>query len=444
MPPLPAIRPLVALAALLGALGLAPLGGCALDRHQERLAALRAGGAWGPAADLLDKPEVRNDYGVRSRTLWLLERGAVAVALDDRETAVEMLNRAELRIADQRRTALTDIAQWTINDRTAPYQAAPHEDMYVNVLKMLAHLEAGVIHNGASVEARRYIEKTDQLRIWSDSFARAGRESLPAEDGVRAVLRDQAPAEFVESPLGTFLAAVTFMREGNPGFQGVAARRLLDTIQRQAGLVGPVRQESFEGIGEMRAQRGQLLAIGLSGQAPTKQAERIPPLLIGGVPIYFEIPRLTPYYSDVTSAEIEFDTGEVAPLDLVEMTGRVAEENYKRMLPAIYTRAFLRAAAKAAGSVLATSAATAPDDDARWLLALAGLAFMVATERADLRTWITLPARADGAVALIPPGATRARIVYRGPGGGTLHMSEWQPVAPDQRDLTTIVTHYWR
>jgi hypothetical protein len=430
---------LVAAGALIA---LVALGGCALDRHQEELGDLTAQGRYAEAAALLDRGGVRNTYGVRSRTLWLLERGTLAVAVDDRVAALEYLSRAELRIADQRRTALDNISRWTINDRTAPYQAAPHEDMYVNVLKMLAHLEAGVLYNGASVEARRYIEKTDYLRMWSDEFARAGRQRL-AEEGPRAQLRRDAPDEFIESPLGTFLVAATFMREGSVEHQRVAVRRLGQTIDYHGSLVGPVNRESFAGLDELRPRDGQLLAVALSGRGPTKYAERIPPLLIGGVPIYFEIPVLRGFRSEVAGAEVEFDTGEVAPLDLVELTGRVAEENYKRMLPGIYTRAFLRAAAKATGSAIGARAAS-DDPESQFLLALAGLAFVVATERADLRTWITLPARADGAIVQIPHGASQARIVYRAAGGGTLFSGPWRPVAPGDREMATIVTHYWR
>ncbi|MFG0285572.1 MAG: hypothetical protein ACF8R7_14235 [Phycisphaerales bacterium JB039] len=430
---------------VLSLLGLAALlAGCALDRNQETLARYHAEGRYDAAAKLLDDPDVQENYGVRSRTLWLLERGAVALANGDRDKTVEVLNTAEVRIARQRRTALDNIGQWTINDRTAPYQAAPHEDMYVNVIKMLAHLEAGVIYNGASVEARRYIDKTQYLRQWSDAMFKATGDSVPGGEDKRAQLRSDAPAEFIESPLGTFLAAVTFMREGKAEFQRVAALRLDETIQRQGSLIGAVKPESFEGLAERQPAPGQLLVVALSGRAPTKHAERIPPLLFGDVPIYFEIPVLSGYSAQVGAADLEFDTGERVSLDLIELTGRVAEENYKRMLPAIYTRAFLRAAAKSAAATVATRAVTDSNDDLRWLMRLAGLGMIVASERADLRTWIMLPARADGALLEIPAGASRARIVYRAPGGATLHTTEWTEVAPEARDLTTIVTHYWR
>lgn len=419
-------------------------GGCALDRHQGELTAFIDQGRYDAAAALLDEDDVRGAYGVRSRTLYLLERGTLAVALNDRDTAFEMLDRAEARIADQRRTALDNIARWTINDRTAPYQAAPHEDMYTNVLKMLSHLEAGVLHNGASVEARRYINKTEYLRVWSDEFARSGVDRLPPGEGVPAELRTgDTPDEFIESPLGTFLAGITFMREGSTEFQRVAARRLEQTLAYHGSLVGPVDPAAFEGFENLRAGPGQLLAVGLSGRGPTKRAESMPPLLIGDVPIYFEIPVLEGYRSEVASASVEFDTGEWAPLDLLELTGSVAAANYRRMLPGIYARAFLRAAAKAAGSTIVTRSAT-DDPETRLLLAVAGLIFTVGTERADLRTWISLPARADGAIVQIPEGATQARVVYRGPGGGTLYSGPWRAVAPDDPDMTTIVTHYWR
>ena len=70
------------------------------------------------------------------------DRGAVALDLDDTQTTIEVLNEAEALMEQRRKRALLeDVAALTINDQLTTYLGEPYEDIYVNVLKMLAQLE---------------------------------------------------------------------------------------------------------------------------------------------------------------------------------------------------------------------------------------------------------------------------------------------------------------
>lgn len=447
----------VALAIGLG-VAIAWTAGCnsSFSRHRDQLRALHAAGMYDRAAAEMDDPKVRRLYGAKNDLLWKLDRGAVALALDDNDRTIDLLNEAEATIEVQQRQSLGDvIGQWAINDAAAKYVAEPYEDMYLNVLKLLAQLEAGRIQGGATVEARRMAGKADRLRDLYLKYEDAieSRGTGAAGSAPSRVVSVNEAGEFIESPLGTFLTAVTFMKSGEREFQRVAARRLLDSIRLQQGLIGPVNAEEFEGLEELGNDEVNVLVVALSGRGPTKYPERVGPIPLGTVPIYFELPQLRTHPSEVASARLEIDSGGAAEapvsLALVEDLSAVATENHRRMLPLIYQRTLIRYMIKAGISVALTEAGRRKSSDRDQGLVqlagvLAGLVVLGATEEADLRAWIFLPGQARVGLTKLPPGRHRVRVVYEGFGGRPVYTTDWQEIDVSESGLATVVTHYWR
>lgn len=425
--------------------------------HRAALEATYAAGRYDQAAAMLDDPKLHALYGDKNELLWKLDRGAVAAALGDDDTAIELLNRAEDQIEVQREKSAGDvIGQWAINDTAAKYIAEPYEDLYVNVVKILAQLAAGRIDGGATVEARRMAGKADMLRDrwlkYEDAVKSRGGRAVESDPSGPTAVNNKG--EFIESPLGTFLTAVTFMKSGDPEFQRVAGKRLVDSIKLQQGLIGPVREEDFAGLDEMSPDEVNVLIVALCGRGPTKVAQRIGPIPLGTIPIYMELPQLRTYLSEAAAARIEID-GESAPaaekksLKLVEDLSAVATENHRRALPAIYARTLLRYAIKAGLSVALTEAARKNAGDSNQGLVqiagvLAGLAVIGATEEADLRSWTFLPGQARVGLMKLPPGRHTARVVYESASGGDLYATPWRTIDASEGGLASVVTHYWR
>jgi hypothetical protein len=435
----------------------APAPGCSFDRHRSDLKSAFASGRFDLAAQELDKPEVIRLYGSRNRILYELDRGAVAFAQQDFDKTIEVLNQAEDRIELIReKTAADTLGQWAINDTTATYIAEPYEDMYINVLKLMAQLGAGRLSGGATVEARRLGSKADRLRDtylkYKDQVQQEADSKLKGRAGsYGGLVATNDDGNFIESPLGTFLAAVTFMKTGNPDLQGVAARRLVESIRLQSSIIGPVIPDRFADLESRPASSANALFIALSGRGPTKYADRIGPILIATVPIYFELPRLATTLSQVASASVEIESPSgitSQPLDFIEDFAAVATENHRRTLPLIYTRTLIRAALKSTLSATATEVArrNASDRDSGWVQvvgALAGLAYVMTTERADLRCWVFLPGQARVALLKLPPGPSRARMVFRSASGGVVYTSEWSPLSITEDGLATLIAQYW-
>jgi hypothetical protein len=395
------------------------LAGCREFANQRAvLEGYASTGQYQQAAAYLDDPKVHEQYGKKNQVLWQLDRGSLAQAMGDSDDAVKLLNDAEATIEVQREKSAGDVVgQWVINDTAAKYIAEPYEDMYLNVIKTLAHLQAGRVQDGASVEVRRMASKADQLRDlyvkYEEQLKKEGGKALEQSSGL---IGTGTGGQFVESPLGTYLTAVTFMKTGDSEFQRVAGRRLLDSIHLQQSFIGPVREQDFEALPEMNPSDVNVLAVALSGQGPTKFAERVGPIPLGTVPVYFELPQLKTYPSEVGAARIEVDGsggegGVSCPLALVEDLSSVATENHKRLLPAIYARTLVRYMTKAGISVALTEAARrqASNSDQGWVQlagVLAGLAVIGATEEADLRCWIFLPGQARVGLMKLAPGGT--------------------------------------
>ncbi|HZW07595.1 MAG TPA: hypothetical protein VFF65_10770 [Phycisphaerales bacterium] len=435
---------LIALAAL-----LCVLSGCAFQQHREELAQLHASGRDDEALALLESPQTRKLYGDQDRLLYLLDHGALMLQCGRPEQALAELEQAE-QIMDYggRRGPGDELTEWLINDTAAPYVGEPYESIYVNVLKLLAQLTRadqgsmgaagtgaqGVISGGATVEARRAAAKADFLR---QRFA-ASQEKLNSE--VRSRADDPHAAEaydpsirasattagrFIESPLGTYLTAVTFMKSGDTDLQQVAGRRLSDSIQQQGRLIGDVDPAAFSSLGSLRPADANVLLVAFSGVGPTKVVQRVGPIPIFTYPLYFELPVLRSVRSPVVRVRAtltphdpsEANPPQIVELNLVENLSRVAEENHRRQLPQIYQRTLIRASIRSAAAVVGTEALRRSSSrhsrhGVEIAGAIGGLLAMTAIERADTRCWVFLPGQAHVALAKLPAGSFDATIEY--------------------------------
>ncbi|TVQ62991.1 MAG: hypothetical protein EA379_04635 [Phycisphaerales bacterium] len=436
------------------ALACAMVTGCAtrFDTHRAEVRALYAAGGFAAARDAMEQPEIRRRYDDKNVALWWMDIGSLSLAMGDTQRAIQALNNAEA-IMDQRRseTLAESLGVLLINDSQRPYLGEPYEEMYLNVLKMLAHLLEGNIVGGATVEARRMAVKANILRDRYLQYVAETRETSTLAGRVRpeslgGVVAVNEAGEFIESPLGLFLTAVTFMHADERENQRVAARRLLEAIRVQRGLVGQVDSAPFAGLEDIEPGDVNALVVVFSGQGPTKRRFPVGPLIIDGASIYFELPVLRVTPSAASRVRILVDGKFVAEAPLIEDMARVAEENHRRQLPLIYVRTLLRAAAKSFGVREGYRAVERSTDNefARLGALLGGLLFVVTTERADLRAWETLPGRAFALLLDLEPGERVFTIEWASADGRVLERSAPRVVDVPPDGLATISGHWPR
>lgn len=432
---------------------LLTLGGCAFQQHREQLATLHATGRDRDALALLNEPATIKLYGPQDQLLYLLDHGSLLLESGNAVQAIAELEQADA-IMDSpsgSKNAGDELAQWLINDTAAAYIGEPYESIYVNVIKLCAQLDRtdegsrfgakgsglqGVISGGATVEARRAASKADRLRdkyastqaALGDEARKRGGDIDNASAATDPSIKAAPPAvagQFIESTLGDYLSAITFMKSAEPEAQDVAARRLTDAIAKQGSLIGNVKAESFSSLGELNPADVNVLLVAFSGVGPTKYAERVGPIPIGTWPVYFELPMLRIQPSSVVSVRAtltpheptEANPPQVVELSLIENMARVAEENHRRQLPQIYARTLIRATIRSGASFAATqalksSASSQNKDAVAFAATLGGLIALAALERADLRCWIFLPGQAHVALAKLPEGMFDAKVEY--------------------------------
>ncbi len=420
----------------------ATLGACrsSFDTHREVLRGQVAQGRWEEAAESLDEPRTRKLYGSRNELLWLYDRGTVAQALGDSATTVETLNRAEAIMDTERGENVGDVlSALLVNDTLRRYTGEPYEDIYLNVFKMLAHLRAGDIDGGATVEARRLAGKANMLRdryleIYPATKQQAARSigearpdgpstgggglipSLDAElpPAVGGTVAENERGAFIESTLGLYLTAAVWMEMDEPGNQRVAAERLAQTIDLHRELMRGVDPGDFTDLATRTPDDSDLLVVALSGLGPTKRVFRFPPIIIDGAPIYFELPYVRAGPGAAASARVIVDRDPPMNLAFVEDIGGVAEENFRRALPLIYIRTLARAAVKALAVREGVKAFEDKNDNdwARLGVYIGALLVPGLTERADTRSWESLPGKAHVGQLALPPGKHRVRVEW--------------------------------
>lgn len=442
--------PLAVSASIVVALMLCAGLGCesAFDRHRDRLVNAHDRGDYTGASIMLDEANEKGLYSRRSRVLWLLERGAAAAAEGDTDRAIEMLNAAEFHTEMFNEQSISDIAgQWLVSERASRYITRAYEEQYINVIKMLAHFDAGTIENGPTVEARRMALKANEMR---DRFEELLDEIH--DRGGQSEVRFDRPGQFIESPLGVYLSAVAFIESGQSDMASTAIRRLESAANAQAGLGISSDISYVNSLSGFDDQKQDALFVAVGGVGPTLARQNVGPYYVYVTPIYFELPQIVRGGSgaDRAIAEIEYSDGTTGSveLDFIEDFSAVAEANFESELPLVHARTYLRALTKsgiftAGGLVLENSDADPAIKAAGLLVSIVGgLAYLAVTEKADVRCWTMLPGAAWASVIDLPEGAHRARVVFLGPGGQRQHEGEWKEIRGGSFGLDSIV-EYW-
>ncbi len=443
-------RRLNQLGSVLALAGLGVLVGCesAFDRHRVDLIRAHDRGDFSRSSALLEEANEKGLYERKNEILWLLERGAAAAANGDSKLAIASLNRAEQQTERFYEQSASDIAgQWLIGERASRYITRAYENQYLNVIKMLAHFQAGTIENGPTVEARRMASKANRMR---DKFAEVLDEVRAKGVDSEYTLGD--PGEFIESPLGVYLSAVAFRENDQPDMATTALARLRTAAAAQAGLGISGDTSYVDELAKLDASAQDAVFVALGGVGPRLSRQSVGPIFIYLTPIYFELPQIEPGGSRASGAlvEIEEPGGQTRTIDLslIEDLSAVAEANFKQELPVVHARTYIRAITKsglftAGGIAIQNSDASSEAKAAGLLFSLiGGLVYLSATEKADLRCWSMLPGVAWAGVLDLPEGEHRARVVFLGPGGQRLHVGQWSTVQGSTYGLDSVI-EYW-
>jgi tetratricopeptide (TPR) repeat protein len=327
------------------------------------------------------------DASNRDASLLYVERGKANLAAGRYESAIVDLQRAERRFLEieNTRSPSESFKSLLINPTMGEYQADPHEKIMINAYLCLAYWLKGE-ETGALVERNRVIARLEQYL-----------GGMPAEE--RAAF---------DVPFARYLAAVMYEIEGRVD----DARIEYEAIARaspgfEPPLIDPKRPElivfaetgrapvlvSTEIRGYLQKEGGALVGVfNMPGIAEPQTFSMVGyadlALDKSGVLFTFAFPRLVeqprPDGSCVLVAD-GMEAGELKPLDDFEGTARAV---YGRKLPGTLLKAALRTYLK----TFAQKGLVKDEDSTGRIVADVAGKIFAAVDRADTRSWQTLPA----------------------------------------------------
>ena len=410
--------------------------------EQTTLGPLRAGNKTGYEKTF----EKRTDG--RDGALFGLEKGRVAQLEGDYGISRAAFEGAIDRIREQDEQALisaSGAAAQTgavlVNDKAIPYRPPSYERTLVHHYQALNYLATNDLI-GAGVEVRRANrEQEEALRRRAREAEKAGSkeknvspddERDPHLTGVYAGLDEMAGAvkNSFQNAATFYLSAVIWEMLGEANDAYIDYKKALEIypenpyLQRAAIRVGRrlgMREdvaaferrfpEAAKGA-ETEAGKARLMVLYEEGLAPQKTEVSIAyPLSSGDALGTIAMPAYGPPPPPPSPATLRLDGKNAGTTEPICSVSALAARALAEQMPGILTRQVARAIAKGVGAHAAKEAA----GDFGALLATI---YNVASEQADLRSWLSLPAHVQVLDVWVAPGESAACLA--GPGGTTI------------------------
>lgn len=421
------------------------LGGCAsrwqdlFVSYSDQMVPLRNQLLLGHAAEAL--PKVREstpgddtyvlDQLERGRIAWLAGQDAISkqgFAAADSRLAWED-NQARYRLSQ----GLAQAGSLLTNDQTMAYRAPDYERTMLHHYLALNYLQRGDAE-GALVEVRRANQVQERaLKARADEVRKAKEKSeeSEAEGEMRQLMSRGAPEldRLIGQVKNGFQNAYTFYFSGvlyeaagdlndawvdyQRGYQIAPDNQSLqDALLRLARLRGSPDElkETEKKVGRkappLAKDQGQLVVLFEDGLIPARREIFLPLPISTSSGDFRTFTVAVPYYDNRAS-----DTGPLT-VSVGKQAGRtsslvrleaLAAKDLQERLPGMLTRQALRLVAK---EQLRRSAAKEGGDVGNILVGI----FNTLSERADTRSWLTLPAEASSWQGVLPAGEVQLRL----------------------------------
>jgi len=410
--------------------------------------------------------EIEKQSGSKNdRVLYLLNKGMVLRMKRDYAGSNQAFEAAKAEMDRLYGASVSENAlSFFVNDNTVSYAGEDYEQVLVHLYMALNYLELGQ-PNDARVEALQVDIKLREIG-----------EKIPeykfTEDALSRYLTGMIYEE-----LGDWSDAMIAYRKAYEGYKqyqlnygvpmpDILKHDLLRLAQRQ-GLKDEVARYSKEfGIepqdagSQISAQEGELVFILNNGLAPIKREKTIgawapPPSVVVNtakphaqdtppppVLVYIALPYYESRPNRVLSARISV-SGKQVPTEMMENIDAIARASLDSRMAAITARSIARAVAKGAIQASVDQAGGNNNDLAVELISsfLVRVA-AVATERADTRSWLTLPANIQLARLSLPPGKYDVSVELLGEGDRVVSTQVF-PQVLIRKAHKTYLTQHW-
>lgn len=361
------------------------------------------------------------------RMLYLMERGRLAQLQGDyagSKTDFEQVIAGFEAVEDKATLSLSGVgaggAALLTNDNSMPYKGYAYERVMVHQFQAFNYLGLGDVE-GATVELRRaqQVQRNLELKYEADVAKvreEAAKKNVPVGDfdgnftgmdTIAGTVKNSFQngytfytAAVIREALGEYNDAMVDYKKAlelQPDSEQLKAD-VIRANQYFGGAPAPSRAAGKNGKPAPRAAAGTVVVLFEQGFVPTKKPVGLPiPTMDGGIfSVQFPVYDGTDY-TPPTPLTVRLPDGSTMQTSLLVNTGALAVKALKEQVPAMLVRQVLRARTKYELQKQAT-------DRGGVLGQLAANIYNLASEQADLRSWLTLPANAQGVRLGLPAG----------------------------------------
>lgn len=421
------------------------LGGCAayqLDNAQNELRSSFASGDYQSTVQLVENLDQQNVYKSKDQVLLYLEHGLVNHFAGNYENSSQYFTRAEDEIdALFTKSVSRAIQSFVVNDNTLAYDGEDYEDIYLNVFKGLNYIHMNELES-ALVEVRRVTYKLERLDEKYHGLVEALSKADTTSTGEDKWKTGETNVQ--NSALGRYLSTILYAKTNKPDDARIELSNLMRAYQEQPSVYDfdkPSREE-LERL--TRPESYNVLIKAFAGRAPIKEQNDIRFYdSDSDTYIKFSMPTLKTYNSRVRRITVEVDDQSPVELHLIEEMGQVAKEVYKVKEPIIYARALVRAVLKAG---VAEGIKNRAKKESEFLGAAANIMGKIAqeaSEKADLRSWQTMPGKSYSTVLNLAPGTHQVKVKFYDASGNMLNNYAQEVTIAENTSLELVESIYW-
>ena len=359
--------------------------------------------------------ENKETYGKNSTVLYNLESGLLLHYAGDYELSSRHFLESEREMDDLYTQSVSKgVGSMVLNDNLLPYEGEDFEKVYVNLFLALNYARLGKIED-ALVEARKVDLKLNEYSRQYD-----GRNSYKQDAFVRYIMGVLYEAD---GEVNDAFISYRSAYEGFKAYDTLFATRcpsyLKADLVRTAGELGfqdeLAEYEREFGIKYAAPPRGvgTLLVVIYSGRGPMKEEVKLKVSImdkdgtvhtfVAAVPKFHSRQNWVNTYNVSVSGK---DVADRATSELGENVNAIAEKNLDERISLIYLKTAGRALLKFLAAEQAKKEVKKKNDSplANFLTSVVVDAAYDASEKADVRTWRTLPHDIQIALIKLPAG----------------------------------------
>ncbi len=398
---------------------LVTLAGCAGQSVYPKISQALRTGDCGAATAIMAKSQ--DSYGSNNELLYLLDSAMVALQCGDYAAAQEHLHAAD-QLANKLWTESIsrNIAAFVANDYTLPYSGEDYERVMIHLISAIGYLQTNELDE-ALVEVRRL---DSLLSVFAEKYSDDDVYKKDAFASYLSGMLREADGAYDDAFIDYSRAASTYQHDWRP--YGTPMPEMLSqdllrmavTVNRMddARQVLPEPSVNDWKGGGVDPTLGKVVVIVFSGEGPHK-VQDIAVVPTGRGPVSIAFPRIAPGAGACEAGTLSLN-GEQGVyqerLALVSDINQIALKTLADRKGRIVAKALARAVAKQV--VISGIANTQDNKQQRDAVALLlNIANMLALEKADTRSWRTLPGTILMARALVPPGEYRIQLGACGP-----------------------------